>query len=285
MSEAFRIAGVMGHPVGHSLSPVLHNGWLTDLGLQGVYLPLDVQPEALGAAVAGLKALGFAGANVTIPHKEAVMAHLDEIDDTARAIGAVNTLVVSGDRILGRNTDVEGFLAHLEASAPAWKSTLEGRSALILGAGGAARGIVYGLKTAGVARLIVANRSRDRAEALAAGLGNGIEVIDWPARIGAVEGAGLIVNTTSLGMRGQPPLELDLAGASPGTIVCDIVYNPLHTNLLRSAAQRGLKTVGGLGMLVHQARAGFAAWFGVVPPVNDQVYRRLVDALPGSAKS
>jgi shikimate dehydrogenase len=281
MTKDFRIAGVIGYPVAHSLSPLLHNGWLKDLGIAGAYLPLEVRPQDLPQAIAGLKALGFAGANVTIPHKEAVIPLTAAVDATARAVGAVNTLVIENGRILGRNTDVEGFLAHLEASVPGWKAKLDGRGALVLGAGGAARAVLYALSQASVTNIVLANRSAERASTLAR-TSSAIRVVAWEKRHEAVSGAGLIINTTSLGMRGQPPLELDLARAHKGAIVYDLVYNPLPTDLLRKAKGQGLQAIDGLGMLVHQARAGFKAWFGAEPPVTPEIFRRLAAALPSA---
>jgi shikimate dehydrogenase len=282
MTTAFRLAGVIGWPVSHSLSPRLHGAWLSELGIPGAYVPLAVEPHTLPAAIAGLKALGFAGANVTVPHKEAVMKLVDSLDPIARAIGAVNTLVIEGGRIEGRNTDAFGFIENLKAAQPDWRAKLGSRSALVLGAGGAARAVVYALAQAGVAHIRITNRGAERALALALDLGGtAAKAIAWDERSEAVGEAGLIVNTTSLGMRGQPSLVLDLANAAPGTVVYDLVYNPLETPLLHAARSRGLQTVGGLGMLIHQARAGFKAWFGADPPVTAETYRRLAAALVG----
>jgi shikimate dehydrogenase len=282
MTSAFRLAGVIGWPVSHSLSPRLHGAWLAELGIAGAYLPLAVEPQALPAAIAGLKALGFAGANVTVPHKEAVMKLVDELDPIARAIGAVNTLVIDGGRILGRNTDAFGFIENLKAAQPDWRMKLGDRAALVLGAGGAARAVVYALVQVGVANIRITNRRVERALALAHDLGGAAaRAIAWDERSEAVREAGLIVNTTSLGMRGQPILELNLANVAAGTIVYDLVYNPLETPFLNAAHSRGLQTVGGLGMLIHQARAGFKAWFGADPPVTSETHRRLAAALAG----
>lgn len=281
MSNPFPLAGVLGYPVSHSLSPKLHSAWLADLGLAGAYIPLAVAPENLPVAISGLKALGFVGANVTIPHKETVMALVDSIDETARAIGAVNTLVISEAGIEGRNTDAEGFLAQLQRKAPRWQETLKAKSVLILGAGGAARAVVYALGQAGVLKLILTNRNRGRAEALVPlSAPAEVEVIDWSDRNQAIENAGLIINTTSLGMRGQPPLEIDLSKAPSDAIIYDLVYSPLNTNLLRTAARQSLVCVDGLGMLVLQARAGFRAWYGADPSTDESVFRRLAGWLP-----
>lgn len=275
MSASFPIAGVIGFPVAHSLSPLLHGGWLADLGIKGAYVPLEVAPSDLPAAIGGLKALGFAGANVTIPHKESVLQLVDSIDSVAQAIGAVNTLINRGGVIEGRNTDAHGFLANLDGKVPGWRSMLGNRTALVLGAGGAAKAVLYALRAAGISRIAIANRHAARAKLIA----HDCQFIEWGDRNRAVPSAGLIVNTTSLGMRGQPVLELDLSRAPQDAVVYDLVYNPLRTELLRGAAARSLRTVDGLGMLIHQARAGFSAWFGVEPPIDEAIYSRLAAAL------
>ncbi|MFZ1990893.1 MAG: shikimate dehydrogenase [Alphaproteobacteria bacterium] len=280
MTSTFHLAGVIGWPVSHSLSPRLHSAWLQELGIAGAYVPLPVEPHALPAAIAGLKALGFAGANVTVPHKEAVLKLVDALDPTARAIGAVNTLVIEGGRIEGRNTDAFGFIENLKASQPEWRAKLGARAALVLGAGGAARAVVYALAQSGVSRILIANRSAERAMALALDLGGkSATAIPWDERSEAVREASLIINTTSPGMRGQPALGIHLSAAAQGTIVYDLVYNPLETPLLHAARKQGLATVDGLGMLIHQARAGFKAWFGADPPVTSETHRRLAAAL------
>jgi shikimate dehydrogenase len=263
-----RLAGVIGWPVAHSRSPLLHNHWLKQHGIDGAYVPLPVRPELLPIAVAGLRAAGFAGANVTIPHKEAVAALCDTLTPAARRAGAVNTLVFGDDGIRGDNTDGTGFLANLHDHGVSPGPTL------LLGAGGAARPIAAALLDAG-APVVVMNRTRARAEALAQAL-PGLVVADWEDW-GALAHQALLVNTTSLGMAGQPPLTLDLSRAPAGLVVGDIVYVPLETPLLAAARGHGLRTVGGLGMLLHQARAGFAAWFGV-EPVVDQALHDLVAA-------
>jgi len=266
---------VIGHPIAHSRSPLIHGEWLRQYALAGSYERVDVAPADLPAFVARLRDGEFTGGNVTVPHKEAVMALVDEISDAGRAIGAVNTLWRDGRRILADNSDVPGFLAHLDATVPGWQGRVA--TVLVLGAGGAARGICYGLKSRGVGRIILANRSRERAEELAVSLGRPLEAADWAMRDRLVGEADLIVNTTALGMQGKPPLEIDLSALQPGTIVDDIVYAPLKTALLAEAERRGGVPVDGLGMLLHQAVPGFARWFGVTPQVTPAL-RELIEA-------
>ena len=267
VSGKARLAGVMGWPVGHSLSPRLHGFWLEKYGIDGAYLPLAVKPEDCGAAIRMLPKLGFAGANVTVPHKETAFRTVDELEPLARRIGAVNTLVVRDDgSILGRNTDAFGFIENLKAGAPGWNPAAG--PAAVLGAGGAARAVVAALVDAGVPELRLVNRSVERAEKLAADLGGPIRILAWDDRAGALEGAALLVNTTSLGMKGQPSLDLDLEPLPPEALATDIVYAPLETPLLTAARARGNRVVDGLGMLLHQARPGFAAWFDREPEVT-----------------
>jgi shikimate dehydrogenase len=260
-----RVAGVIGWPVSHSRSPLLHNFWLRRHGIDGAYVPLPVAPDAFATALRGLRDAGFAGANVTIPHKEAAGGLCDTLDASARRAGAVNTLVFSAAGVLGSNTDGYGFIANLAAHGVAATGP-----ALLLGAGGAARAIAAALLDAG-AEVAITNRTAARAEKLAGAL-PGLRVVAWEDRARAVAGAALLVNTTSLGMAGQAPLEMDLQHAPAALVVADIVYAPLQTKLLAEACARGLKTVPGLGMLVHQAVPGFAAWFGVRPEVDEQVF-------------
>lgn len=264
---------IIGHPVAHSRSPLIHGTWLAEHGLAGSYERVDVAPGDLPGFVARLRAGEFTGGNVTVPHKEAMLRLIDEVSEAARAIGAVNTLWREGTRICGDNTDVSGFLAHLDALAPGWDERVG--TVLVLGAGGAARGIAFGLKARGVGRIILVNRSRARADELAAALGAPLEAADWAQRSDLVGQADLIVNTTALGMHGQPPLDLDLRDLRPGTIVDDIVYVPLTTPLLADAERRGGVPVDGLGMLLHQAVPGFARWFGVTPAVTPALRARL----------
>ena len=257
LSAKSKLAGVMGWPVHHSRSPRLHGYWLEKHGIDGVYLPLAVAPERLEAALRGLPALGFAGCNLTLPHKERALAIVDETDDLARRIGAVNAVFVNPDGSLkGSNTDAYGFLENLPAID--WR----GKAAAVLGAGGAARAVLVALIDAGIGEIRLTNRTRVRADAMAGQIGGPIRVIDWAARATALADTALLVNTTSLGMTGQPPLALTLDDLPSSALVNDIVYAPLETDLLRQARARGNPAVDGLGMLLHQARPAFAAWFG-----------------------
>ncbi|MGC5777763.1 shikimate dehydrogenase [Methylobacterium sp. NFXW15] len=268
-------AFVTGHPIAHSRSPLIHGHWLAEHGIAGSYERIDVAPADFPAFLRGLRESGFRGGNVTIPHKEAAFALADTLTPRAEKIGAVNTLIVEEDgRVHGDNTDAPGFCAHLDHSLGAeWPERGE---AVILGAGGAARAIVVGLAERGVARIRVANRTPERAAAVAALAPGVAEPLAWDDLSPALERAGLLVNTTSLGMKGQPPLALDLAPLPAGAAVADIVYAPLETDLLAAARRRGLAAVDGLGMLLHQAVPGFAAWFGVRPEVTAALRDRIV---------
>ncbi len=270
LSGKAKLAGVMGWPIGHSLSPRLHGYWLRRYAVDGAYVPLAVRREDFAEAVRMLPRLGFAGANVTVPHKEAALAAVDEAAAEARRIGAVNTIVVRADgSLMGWNSDGFGFMENLRAGVAEWNPGLG--PAVVLGAGGAARAVCAALVDGGVPELRLVNRTASRAEALAADIGGPIEVVSWAERESALDGARLLTNTTSLGMAGNPPLDLALDRLPPEAAVTDIVYAPLRTPLLVAAAARGNPTVDGLGMLLHQARPGFAAWFGVEPEVTDEM--------------
>jgi len=272
LSARARLAGVIGWPVSHSRSPLLHNRWLERYGIDGAYVPLPVRPGMLAAAVHGLRAAGFAGVNVTLPHKPEAATLCDELTPAAQLTGAVNTLVF-GDTIVGHNTDGAGFVAHLRASGVDPASG----PALLLGAGGAARAIAAALMAEDAA-VTVCNRNPERAAALAAAL-PGLSTLPWNQREAALADAALLVNTTPLGMEGQPPLPMRLDLARPGLVVADIVYVPLETPLLASARAGGLHAVDGIGMLLHQAGAGFKAWFGRTPEVDADVRDLLVASL------
>jgi shikimate dehydrogenase len=259
-----RLAGIMGWPVTHSRSPALHNFWLAEHRIDGVYVPLPVLPERLPQALRALPVLGFRGCNLTLPHKELALAVVDRVEPLARQIGAVNTIIVAADGSLeGRNTDVYGFRENLRDCAPDWHPAAG--PAVVLGAGGSARAIVAALCDANVEKIRIVNRTVARAEVLAqqlASIGTVITVHRFADRNDVLADAGLLVNTTSLGMAGQPALDVDLCVLPPSTVVVDIVYVPLETPLLAAARQRGHRTVDGLGMLLHQGRPGFEAWFG-----------------------
>jgi shikimate dehydrogenase len=265
LSGSTKLAGVMGWPVAHSRSPLLHNTWLAHYGIDGAYVPLPVAPADFATAVRGLRAAGFRGVNVTVPHKEAALAVCDSVDDSARRAGAVNTLVFGPAGVHGSCTDGTGFLANLAAHGV----DVANRRALLLGAGGAARAIAAALLDAGVA-VTVANRTPARAAALAEAL-PGLRVLGWQDRGLALGDFELLVNASAGGMPGGSALDHDLARAAPGLAVADIVYVPMQTDLLRAARAHGLVAVGGLGMLLHQAVPGFAAWFGVTPAVDETI--------------
>jgi shikimate dehydrogenase len=269
-----RAACVIGWPIGHSRSPLIHNYWIKEHGLDAEYRREAVPPGELVAFVAHLSERGYVGANVTVPHKEAVLA-LSEPDERARAVGAANTLWLEGGRLRATNTDVEGFIANLDATAPGWDRGVG--SALVLGAGGAARAVVFGLLERGIGRICLVNRTAERAAALRAKFGDRVEPAAWSEVDARLAEAGLLVNTTSLGMAGQPPLTIDLARLPAGAVVGDLVYVPLETALLTAAKARGLRAVDGLGILLHQAVGGFQRWFGVRPQVTEPL-RALVEA-------
>ncbi|GAC1344322.1 MAG: shikimate dehydrogenase [Acetobacteraceae bacterium] len=265
-------AFVLGYPVAHSRSPMLHGYWLRTLGLAGAYERAEVPPEGLAEFFARLPAEGFVGGNVTVPHKVAVIPYLARLDPAAQAIGAVNTIWTEAGALVGGNTDAAGFLAHLDATVPGWSA----EEAVVLGAGGAARAVVYGLRERGV-RVQVVNRTLATAETLAARFGRGVAAHTMAALPALLGRAGLLVNTTALGMRGKPPLAIDLAPLRREAVVNDIVYVPLDTALLTEARARGHRTVDGLGMLLHQAVPGFARWFGQTPVVTAEL-RTLIEA-------
>lgn len=266
-----RLAGVIGWPVSHSLSPRLHGHWLESYGIDGAYLPLAVAPEALERVLPALADIGLRGFNVTLPHKEAVLALCDETTEEARRIGAVNTVSIREGRFLGSNTDAFGFSENLKAGAPDWDPAAG--PAVVIGAGGAARAIVVALQDLGAPSVRLANRTAERAEALAAEFTGPtpVEVLSWAEREAGLEGAGLLVNSTQLGMQGQSSLDLSLEALPDSALVTDAVYAPLETALLAAARGRGNPVVDGLGMLLHQARPGFAAWFGREPEVTAEL--------------
>lgn len=267
-------ACVMGHPVAHSRSPMIHGYWLETLGIAGAYELADVAPADFAAFLRGLRGRGYVGGNVTVPHKEAAHRHVDRRDAASEAIGAVNTVWYEDGLLVGSNTDAHGFLAHLDATVAGWSANV--RSGLVLGAGGAARAIAYALLARGIA-VALANRTRTRARELAGHFGGRVSAHGLDELPRLLGDADLLVNATSLGMAGKPPLDIDLAPLKPGAVVYDIVYVPLETSLLKSAKAKGHATVDGLGMLLHQAVPGFARWFGVTPAVTPGL-RALVEA-------
>ena len=269
LSGTTKLAGIMGWPVGHSKSPRLHGYWLERHVIDGAYVPLPVRPEAFANALRALGDLGFRGASLTVPHKVAALEVCDRLDAAAERIGAVNTVIFAEGRIEGRNTDAPGFLENLRQGAPDWSAS-DG-AAVVLGAGGAARAVVFALLEAGASELRLVNRTAARAEELARDFGASVSVVAWENRAAALAGAGLLVNTTSLGMSGQTTLDLSLESLPEGAVVTDIVYAPLETDLLRRAKARGHRTVDGLGMLLHQGRPAFEAWFGVDPEVTPEL--------------
>lgn len=267
-------ACVIGHPIAHSRSPMMHGYWIAQHGLDAVYDKLDVPPEALGDFFHRFRDLSWIGANVTIPHKLAVMDHVDRVDDIALAMGAVNCIHWEGETLVGGNTDALGFMGSLDEAHPGWDKSA--RRALILGAGGAARAAAYGLRERGLTVDLV-NRTPEKAQGLAAHLGKGVAGHGIDHLVELLTETDVLVNATSLGMIGQPPLDIDLAPLKQSAIVYDAVYVPLETHLLRQAAARGLRTVDGLGMLLYQGVEGFRRWFGITPAVTPELRKLLED--------
>ena len=272
-------AGVVGHPVKHSRSPIIHGYWLEQFGINGCYDRYDVKPEDFSHFVKTLSEQGLQGVNVTIPHKEAAFLALDEATERARRLKAANTLWFENGKLWGDNTDSIGFLANLDQGHPGWD--INAKSALILGAGGAARAIIAGLQERNIEKITIVNRTRERAEELALMSGGQVAVAEWSKLSFQLESADLVVNTTSLGMSGQPDLDLSLDPLGKNALVTDIVYVPLETNLLKQARLRGNPVVDGLGMLLHQAVPGFEHWFGKRPVVTDELRHLVEDHITG----
>lgn len=279
MSEQQKAVCIIAWPAGHSRSPLIHNYWIKQHGLDAEYRREAVPPEQLTDFIAHFRERGYIGANVTVPHKQAVMT-LTEPDERARAVGAANCLWYADDKLRSTNTDVEGFLGNLDATTPGWDRGLG--TAVVLGAGGGSRAVVYGLIQREVGRIYVINRTVERAEVLQKKFGARVKVARWDETTGLLGGAGLLVNTTTLGMVGQPPLEINLR-CPASLVVADLVYAPLETGLLKLARERGLRTADGLGMLLHQAVRGFERWFGIKPEVTPEL-RALVEADLGASK-
>lgn len=273
--DKFLLAGVVGWPVMHSRSPLIHNHWMQQHGLKGAYVPLAIEPQNLAAALRALHPLGFAGCNVTIPYKQEAMKLVDEVHESARAIGAISCITVRGDgRLLGSNNDAYGFIRNLRQQQPGWRA--DAGPVAVIGAGGGSRAVCYGLLQEGVPEIRLVNRTLARAQAVAQALGGGVRAVDWNQRHEALKGATLVVNTTSQGMVGHAPLDLSLDALPAGAIAADIVYIPLETPFLAAARARGHATVDGLGMLLQQGPLAWKLWFGMEPQVTDEL-RQLVE--------
>ena len=269
-NDRIPLAGVIGAPIAHSRSPQLHGYWLTKYGIRGHYVPLHVDAAKLDSVLKALPEIGFVGANVTIPHKEHVLTLADVVTDRAALIGAANTLIFREDgTILADNTDGYGFIENLRQGAPSWRP--EAGPAAVIGAGGAARAVVSSLIEVGCPEIRLSNRTKTRADALRQEFGTKIEVIDWVKAGNMLDGANLVVNTSSLGMEGKPEFRVPLDALSSDAVVTDLVYVPLETKLLSYARSIGCQTVDGLGMLLHQAVPGFERWFGVRPEVDEEL--------------
>jgi len=265
--QKFVLAGVMGWPVAHTRSPAIHNHWIAQYSLKGAYVQLPVQPQNLEAAIRGLPALGFAGCNITVPHKVNAMQLMDTLHPAARRVAAINTVVVQADgSLLGMNNDGYGYIQSLRDAQPDWRG--DAGPALVMGAGGAARAIVVALLDEGVPEVRLCNRTQEKAQALKDAFGDRVTVVPWADRNSAMAGVRLLVNTTTQGMHGQPALDVALDDLPAEALVSDAIYIPLETPLLAAARQRGHQTVNGLGMLLNQARPAFHAWFGVLPELT-----------------
>ena len=275
MANTFVMAGVMGWPVAHSRSPIIHNHWIRQYGLQGAYGLFPVQPDRIEDAIRGLRALGLAGCNITIPHKVNAMKLMDVVDPLALRMGAINTIVVTPEGALhGYNNDGFGYIQSLRDAKPDWQANAG--PITVLGAGGAARAVVLSLLDQGATEIRLLNRTRGKAQALADEFGAAIQVFDWSERNEALSDIALLVNTTNQGMHGQPELDIQLDRLPQSTLVSDAIYIPLETPLLRAARLRGNETVNGLGMLLNQARPAFKAWFGVMPEITPALHQAIM---------
>lgn len=278
--DRFLLAGVMGWPVMHSRSPLLHNFWFKQHALAGSYVPLAIAPEGLPAALRALHPLGFAGVNLTIPHKRNAITIVDEVDPIAIRIGAISCVVVRPDgSLLGANNDCYGFIHNLKQSRPGWRA--DAGPIVVLGAGGGARAVCYGLLQEGAKDIRLANRTLARARGIAAEFDSAIEVLNWEDRHEALDGAAMVVNATSQGMSGEPALDIRLDKLPNAALVADIIYVPLETPLLAAARQRGNPTINGLGMLLHQGRPAWQAWFGIEPEVTAELRSLLERSIQG----
>ncbi len=269
-SDRFLLAGVMGWPVMHSRSPMLHNYWFSQHGLAGTYVPLAIRPEGLVAALRALHPLGFAGCNLTIPHKQEAMTIVDEVDTLAKSIGAISCVVVRPDGSLaGSNNDCYGFIHNIRQEQPGWRA--DSGPIVVIGAGGGSRAVCYGLAQEGAREIRLVNRTSARAKAIAEEFGGPIKALPWEKRDDVLEGAAMVVNTTSNGMVGQSALDIRLDKLPKSALAADIIYIPLETPFLAAARQRGNRTVNGLGMLLHQGRPAWKAWFGIEPEVTAEL--------------
>src|SRR6267143_3393869 len=268
--DRFLLAGVMGWPVMHSRSPMLHNYWFKHQGLAGTYVPLAIRPESLAAALSALHALGFAGCNLTIPHKQQAMTIVDEVDTLARSIGAISCVVARPDGSLsGTNNDCYGFIQNVLQEQPGWRA--DSGPIVVIGAGGGSRAVCYGLAQEGAREIRLVNRSLARGKGIAEEFGGPIRALPWEGRHDALEGAAMVVNTTSCGMVGQPALDIELDKLPQSALVADIIYIPLETPFLSAARRRGNSTINGLGMLLNQGRPAWKAWFGIEPEVTAEL--------------
>jgi len=278
MNKSMIKAGVIGWPINHSLSPFIHNYWLNKYTIRGEYTPFAVKPSDFETFVLSLSASGTAGINVTLPHKESAYRLVNFADENARRIGAVNTIVFqSGGKLYGSNTDGYGFVENLRANAPDWNA--KSGPAVVLGSGGASRAIIASLQDEGISEIRLLNRTKGKAKSVKKALGNKIYVYDWNVRSDVLSDASILVNCTSLGMTGQPNLEIDLGKLPNDSLVYDIVYTPIETQLLLNAKKKGNVVIDGLGMLLHQARPGFAAWFGVSPEVTKSLRNYILELI------
>jgi len=279
--ERFLLAGVMGWPVMHSRSPLMHNYWFRQLGLPGTYVPLAIEPAGLAAALKALRPLGFAGGNLTIPHKQQAMTIVDEVDTVAKRIGAISCVVVRPDGSLaGTNNDWFGFIHNLKQEQPGWRA--DAGPVVVLGAGGGSRAVCYGLMQEGAREIRLVNRTFARAKGIAGDFGGPIQALPWERRHDALEGAALVVNATSQGMVGQPALDLRLDKLSQTALAADIIYIPLETPFLAAARQRGNRTANGLGMLLHQGRPAWQMWFGIEPVVTAELRSMMEKSIQGA---
>ncbi|MDH5410328.1 MAG: shikimate dehydrogenase [Alphaproteobacteria bacterium] len=278
--DKFLLAGVMGWPVMHSRSPMMHNYWFEQQGLAGTYVPLAIEPGKLAPALRALHPLGFAGCNLTIPHKQDAMEIVDEVDEVAARIGAISCVVARPDgSLFGTNNDWLGFIGNLKQQQPDWRA--DAGPAAVIGGGGGARAVCYGLMQEGVPEIRLVNRTPERAQAIAAEFGGPIRVVAWADRHDALDGVATLVNTTSQGMVGMPDLDLRLDRLPGAALVSDIIYTPLETPLLAAARQRGNPTVNGLGMLLHQGIPAWKLWFGVEPAVTDELREMMERSIAG----